>query len=1273
MKQITRNTSRLVPVLAAGLALGLLADQARAATQYYFDVDGANPGFGISEGSSYSWDDPNWSTDSTGSSATANWPLGGFARFTGGFDYTVTLNNSETNAGLYYNYNGAGAATLVLNAAGSGQLSLVKNPTLTAGLPVQGFFTGGGDVTINTPIVGPGGVSQSSGGGALRLYGVNTYSGGTVFSSSATSTYVNNNSSFGTGPVNINNTTYAPIIPTGGTTITLANNWTNFTSAGVLFGADTPNTPCLLTGPWAMQGFYLNLRNNGDSSSPLTLQGVISGTGGSFNLSANNNGTIILKGANTFSGLANIGGTGNSGMTVQIYSFNKVSGGSASSSLGHPTTVANGTIAIGGNNFNSTLLYSGTGETTDRIINLAGATGGATLQNDGSGPITFSSAFTYAAGPKTLTLQGSNTGANTIGAALTDTSAGAIAVVKSGAGTWKLVAANTYTGGTTINQGTLEISGSLAGSVVNWGGTLTLDNSSALASNATVNVMSGSPVNLNFTGTIYVNTLIIDGNPAFGLWGPSGSAAPHTSGIFQSPGNTGYIYALGKPVIVTQPVSGSVFVSQPFSFAVEVSGDLSAMTYQWKKNGSNIPGANTSSYNISAATTNDAGVYTCAVTNGGGGAVSANAYLFVSRTNAYTETIRADNPMSFWRLDETNGTLAYDLVGGNMGQYNNVLLNQTGYSLTDSDPGIGLPGNPAAGRGYVVVTNYTPYAFVGIPAFTLEAWAYFTNLTGVQRIASTFALSGGNGWAFGINGANGLRFTTGTVQDADVTFGTSLVTGVWYHLVCTCDGSYYYFYVNGNPVGSVRAVTGNNGTSQPLTLGCNPVAYTNSNTGDPLAEQVRGRLDEVAIYGGWLDDAHVLAHFKARYLDSGLPVPSMPVVTPATNYATLTTALQENAAGVDLSYQWYKAPATPLNGRTGSSITLSPLQLSDAGSYYVKVSNSAGITNSPTNYVAVLPIPSSGADLNLTNGLVLHLPFDGDYKDISGRGNNGTSVGAPTFVTDGIIGGKALHYFTDTTLASTNYVTLGVPADLQFGSSTDFTVSYWVRQPVGSTFTNLPFFATMPVGGATGWMFSPYATATTWGGWYEALGTMTSPSIYTSFPDSGLINDFTWHHLVHSAQRSANVTTYLDGVQVDSQAIGFLGSLSSTTAANIGQDSSGAYAVSAAADIDDVAVWNRTVSPFEVSGMYLGGKVNHLSVAQPVAPPLTATTITSVTATNLSYTGGSGTHFVLLGTTNAAASMNTWSRLLTNPATPGSFTFPASGHAAMFYRVSSEN
>ncbi|HEX6963867.1 MAG TPA: autotransporter-associated beta strand repeat-containing protein, partial [Lacipirellula sp.] len=59
--------------------------------------------------------------------------------------------------------------------------------------------------------------------------------------------------------------------------------------------------------------------------------------------------------------------------------------------------------------------------------------------------------------PRTLTLSGSNGGDNTIASSISNSAqGGVVGVTKTGAGTWVLTGANTYTGPTTVEQGTLK-------------------------------------------------------------------------------------------------------------------------------------------------------------------------------------------------------------------------------------------------------------------------------------------------------------------------------------------------------------------------------------------------------------------------------------------------------------------------------------------------------------------------------------------------------------------------------------------------------------------------------------------------------------------------------------------------------------------------------------------------------------------------------------------------------------------------------------------------
>jgi hypothetical protein len=288
---------------AAGFVCATQVPSAPAATSYYFDVNGAVSGFGITTGNTYSWDDPSgfWSTSSAGTVATTGWQQGGFPRFnpTGTPTYTVTVSNDEQVAGMFFQ----SAQNLTINAIGSGTLDMASG--------LQGVLGAtGADVTINAPITGIGGI-QPNNGGNLRFNGVNTYSGGTNFNSTGTLYFFNNGSSFGTGAINMGVAGFVPLLATGGTTVTLANNFTSTTAsgAGINFAANA-NTPVVSTGTWTLGANNLVLRNAGGSTSPLTLSGVISGTA-NIALSANNAGSVItFSGPNTYSGTTTIIGPG---------------------------------------------------------------------------------------------------------------------------------------------------------------------------------------------------------------------------------------------------------------------------------------------------------------------------------------------------------------------------------------------------------------------------------------------------------------------------------------------------------------------------------------------------------------------------------------------------------------------------------------------------------------------------------------------------------------------------------------------------------------------------------------------------------------------------------------------------------------------------------------------------------------------------------------------------------------------------------------------------
>ena len=111
----------------------------------------------------------------------------------------------------------------------------------------------------------------------------------------------------------------------------------------------------------------------------------------------------------------------------------------------------------------SSLTGTGKTITVNAPLVLAGSSYNFTNANtDASNTLNFGGAITSTSGTTVLTLNGANTGDNTVSGNITNGGAGTMGVTKSGSGTWILSGtANTYGGTTTVSAGTLNLSGNL--------------------------------------------------------------------------------------------------------------------------------------------------------------------------------------------------------------------------------------------------------------------------------------------------------------------------------------------------------------------------------------------------------------------------------------------------------------------------------------------------------------------------------------------------------------------------------------------------------------------------------------------------------------------------------------------------------------------------------------------------------------------------------------------------------------------------------------------
>ena len=276
--------------------------------------------------------------------------------------------------------------------------------------------------------------------------------------------------------------------------------------------------------------------NAGLGTSNVQYTGVITPSGNTFRIGGGN-GRLILPNSATLAGANNlILGGGNSGgqtFLTGAYGFtgstlvnsgtvyvNNLGAGGAGSSIGAGSSAASNLVLNGG-----TLAYIGAGTSTDRLFTLS--TTPSALDASGAGAVNFTNTGALGflnSGNRTFTIQGQNTGANTIAAGINDSylvaglngslAHGVTTLVKNGNGTWVLTGNNNFSGGVTINNGVLQFNSaaSIGANTVNGPASVLVQAGGAVA--LAGSLTTGIQATLNRVSPLSTGTVALTANSA---------------------------------------------------------------------------------------------------------------------------------------------------------------------------------------------------------------------------------------------------------------------------------------------------------------------------------------------------------------------------------------------------------------------------------------------------------------------------------------------------------------------------------------------------------------------------------------------------------------------------------------------------------------------------------------------------------------------------------------------------------------------------------------
>jgi hypothetical protein len=420
------------------------------------------------------------------------------------------------------------------------------------------------------------------------------------------------------------------------------------------------------------------------------------------------------------------------------------------------------------------------------------------------------------------------------------------------------------------------------------------------------------------------------------------------------------------PVVAIQPKSYGLMEGRSATFVTLATGEQ-PLSYQWRRNGAEIPGATSrilTRNNVTIA--GDAGDYELVVTNIAGAITSVVANLTVVSSNSapkqYEAKLRQLNPISYWRLNETNGsTYAYDYWGGHLALNQNVVGELSGPRAPDFT-GIETTNNATQYDGLSADTSTSESLMNNRAQFSIIGWFQTAGPIG-QRVG-LFGQNDVCEFGFHGNGSDGLaQIGIFTPRGSAFLLQSLIQANVWYLVAAIGDGTNVSLrLVSTNGAGGFQVLQANTGHTATTNYGSSAFAFKMGGGGilDTTGNYFTGLIDEVAVFDRALSVNELSDLFGAALLGGALPPSIASPPASVTLYASRTATFKVSAVGTTPQYRW-RSNTIPISnggnvfGVTTDTLTITNVSAANQAAYDVVVTNGVGaVTSTPPATLTVI-------------------------------------------------------------------------------------------------------------------------------------------------------------------------------------------------------------------------------------------------------------------------------------------------------------------------------